>query len=345
VIERILLPIADLVDGQHGVLTREQAVGAGLSRGQIAARLDSGRWQRLHRGVFVTFSGPVPREAQLWGAVLRVGGHAVLSHHTAAEAWRLSDVPSSLIHVTVPRKASASAIPGLVLHFSARLAEARHPARLPPQTKLEETALDLADLALTAEDAVAWPIRACQRRLTTPDRIIATLAARNRARWRRDIAEAIPDIRVGAHSPLELRYVRDVERRHGLPRGDRQASVIRGASRQYIDVLYADYGVIVELDGVLAHSADGKSRDARRDNASTLDGYHTLRYSWTPVAYHACSTALEVFSLLRRRGLRTPFRPCGKGCAAMTLGAAPGPLGWPASTTRPAPLSVARSAP
>jgi hypothetical protein len=338
VVERILLPIADMLNKQHGVLTHEQALSAGLSRRLIAARLDSGRWQRLHRGVFVTFSGPVPREAQLWGAVLRVGEHAVLSHHTAAEAWRLSDGPSGLIHVTVPRKAASSAIPGLVLHFSSRLAEARHPARLPPQTKLEETVLDLADLARTAEDAVAWPIRACQRRLTTPDRIIVALAVRSRARWRRDIADAIPDIRAGVHSPLELRYVRDVERRHGLPSGDRQVPVIRGVTRQYVDVLYADYGVVVELDGVLAHSADGKIRDTRRDNANTLDGHQTLRYNWTPVAYHSCATALEVFSLLRRRGLRTPFRPCGKACAAMTPKVAWGPPAWPAPARRAARL-------
>ena len=320
-----------MLDRQHGVLTREQAISAGLSRHLIAARLDSGRWQRLHRGVFVTFSGPVPREARLWGAVLRVGEHAVLSHHTAAEAWRLSDVPSNLIHVTVPRKAASAAIPGLVLHFSSRLAEARHPARLPPQTKLEETVLDLADLAQVAEDAVAWPIRACQRRLTTPDRIIAALAARGRARWRRDVADAIPDIRVGVHSPLELRYVRDVERRHGLPRGDRQVPVIRGVIRQYVDVRYADYGVVVELDGVLAHAADCKGRVASRDIANTLDGYQTLRYTWSPVAYHACATALEVFSLLRRHGLRTPFRPCGKTCASLLPEPA---FGWSA---RPAP--------
>jgi very-short-patch-repair endonuclease len=334
VIERILLPIAGKLDTQHGVLTREQAMTAGVSRHLIAARLNSGRWQRLHRGVFVTFSGPVPREARLWGAVLRVGEHAVLSHHSAAEAWRLSDDPAGLIHVTVPRKAAPSAVPGLVLHFSSRVAEARHPARLPPQTKLEETVLDLADLAETAEDAVAWPIRACQRRLTTPDRIIATLAARSRARWRRDVADAIPDIRAGVHSPLELRYARDVERRHGLPRGDRQVPVIRGVARQYIDVRYPDYGVVVELDGVLAHPADGKGRDTRRDNANALDGYQTLRYGWAPVAYHACATAAEVFSLLRRHGLRAPFCPCGKACAAMTPEAAPAPPAWPAPASR-----------
>jgi hypothetical protein len=122
-------------------------VRAGLSRHLIASRLESGRWQWLYRGVFAAFSGPIPRETQLWGAVLRVGAHAVLSHHSAAELWKLSDAASGSIHLTVPRKAAAPAVPGVVLHFSSRLAEARHPARLPPQTKIEETALDLADAA------------------------------------------------------------------------------------------------------------------------------------------------------------------------------------------------------
>jgi very-short-patch-repair endonuclease len=303
-------------------MTREQARSGGLSGRLIDTRLDSGRWQRLHRGVFATFSGPVPREAQLWGAVLRVGAHAVLSHYTAAELWRLADAVPGPIHLTVPRKSASPVIPGLALHFSARIAEARHPARIPPQTKLEETVLDLSDLERTAEDAVAWPIRACQRRLTTPDRVIAALEERSRARWRRDVADAIADIRAGAHSPLELRYVRDVERRHGLPRGERQVRVITGVTRQYIDVLYPDHGVVVELDGILAHSADHTGRDMRRDNTNTLNGYQTLRYGWPPVAYHACATAFEVFSLLRRNGPAAPFRPCGTTCAAPTSGSA-----------------------
>jgi hypothetical protein len=308
-----------MVEEQRGVLSHSQAIGAGVSRHVIAGRLGSGQWQRLHRGVFATFSGPVPRDARLWGAVLRAGDRAVLSHHTAAELWRLADEPAELIHVSVPRNAGIRDIPGLVVHYSSRVTEVRHPVRLPPQTRVEETALDLAELARTAEDAVAWPIKACQRRLTTPDRIAAVLEGRGRARWRRDIADGIAEIPAGVHSPLELRYLRDVERKHGLPRGDRQVPLVRGVSRQYIDVRYSDYGVVVELDGVLAHSAESRSRDTRRDNANALDGYRTLRYGWVPVAYHACTTAREVHTLLRRNGLRAPLRPCGKACVT-TLG-------------------------
>jgi very-short-patch-repair endonuclease len=304
----------ELLDRQEGVVTRDQALRAGLSRHVIEARLEAGRWQRLHRGVFVTFSGPIPRITMLWGAVLRAGDDAVLSHHTAAELWGLSDAPSASIHVAVPRQSGALILPGLCLHYSARLPATRHPVRLPPLTRLEETVLDLAELSTSAEDAVAWPIRACQRRLTTPARISAVLADRARVRWRADVADAIAVLRVGVQSPLELRYFRDVERRHGLPRGERQAPVARGAARQYLDVRYADYGVVVELDGVLAHSPENKQRDARRDNANTLGGYQTLRYGWAPVAYHACETATEVFTLLHRNGYQGLLRPCGKAC-------------------------------
>ncbi len=319
VLDRIAPSLGELLDVQQGVLTRGQAISAGLSRHAIAARVETGRWQRLYRGVFVTFSGPIPRTSQLWGAVLRVGDDAVLSHHTAAELWGLSDAPSASIHVTVPRQAGPLIIPGLVLHYSARIPVARHPARLPPQAKLEETVLDLAGISTSAEDAVAWPIKACQRRLTTPARIAGALEGRTRMRWRGDVADAIAVHRIGVHSPLELRYFRDVERRHGLPRGDRQVLVARGAAKQYLDVRYTGHGVVVELDGVLAHPAENKNRDARRDNANTLSGYQTLRYGWAEVAYHACETAIEIFTLLRRNGYPGALRSCGKACPVSAL--------------------------
>jgi hypothetical protein len=312
--DRVLQLTADALERQEGVLTREQALGAGFSRHVINGRVASGQWQRLHTGVFTTFSGPVPRAARLWGAVLRAGDDAVLSHHTAAEVWNLTDQSSSSIHVSVPRQAGSLDIPGLVLHYSSRLPGARHPARLPPQTTLEETVLDLADLSRTAEDAVGWAIKACQRRLTTPDRITAALETRNRARWRCDLTDAITEVRAGVHSPLELRYLRDVERRHGLPRGDRQAVTMRRGTRQYADVRYTEYSVVVELDGVSAHPADARKHDSRRDNANTLDGFQTLRYGWVPVAYHACAVALEVADLLRKRGWRGFLRRCGNAC-------------------------------
>lgn len=300
-----------------GVVARRQAIADGLTRHAIAARLASGRWQRLHDGVYYTFTGPVPRGARLWAAVLRAGHGAVLSHETAAEVWKITDGESRDIHVSVPMRAGALKTPGIVLHHSARLPESRFPPALPPVTRAEDTVLDLAGSAATAEEAVAWAIKACQRRTTTPGLIGVFMTKRGRLRWRGDLAEALTEIRSGVESPLERRYLRDVERAHALPVGARQVRTRRGSRVQYHDVRYLTYNVCVELDGVAAHPADMRQRDIARDNSNTLHQIQTLRYGWSPVAYHPCGVAREVWTLLVQRGHDGAFRRCGRPeCAA-----------------------------
>jgi hypothetical protein len=51
------------------------------------------------------------------------------------------------------------------------------------------------------------------------------------------------------HSALEFRYLRDVERGHGLPTAQRQAQAAQNGRLIYRDALYRKYGVAVELDG------------------------------------------------------------------------------------------------
>ena len=159
--------LRELAEHQRGILTTEQVVRGGLTRSAIAEHLRTGRWQRMHRGVYATFSGEPGRLAVLWAAVLSAGPGAGLSHQTAAELAGLTDKASDLVHVTVPMERRASKAAGLVIHYSARASEARHPARLPPQTRVEETILDLTDAARTVDDACAWVFRGLQLRKTT----------------------------------------------------------------------------------------------------------------------------------------------------------------------------------
>src|SRR5262249_48508532 len=58
---------------QAGVVSRQQALDAGLTEKAIEWKLRTGAWQRLHRRVYATFTGNLSREARLWAAVLRVG--------------------------------------------------------------------------------------------------------------------------------------------------------------------------------------------------------------------------------------------------------------------------------
>jgi Transcriptional regulator, AbiEi antitoxin len=341
--------VLDTLQEQNGVLSRAQALSAGMSRKQIESRLRGGRWQRLYPGVYATFSGDPGRAALLWAAVLRAGnqhagaksagdqgagdqgagdqragdqragdqragGTAVLSHVTAAELAGLIGAPSATIHVTVPSGRGVTPIPGVVLHYSQRVAQARHPVRTPPQTRIEETVLDLAVGAARLDEALGWIFRACGSRKTTPDRLAAALALRSRARWRAELGAALGLGAQGVHSLLEFRYVNRVERPHGLPAATRQYRVIRAGQRQYQDVTYQAYGVVVELDGRVAHPAELRWRDIRRDNGSAAAGQVTLRYGWPDVTQRPCLVAAEVGAVLSGRGWAGRLRRCGPAC-------------------------------
>jgi predicted transcriptional regulator of viral defense system len=305
----------ELLSLQHGVLSRAQALELGIGPRTVSSRLRRGHWQRMHQGVYITFTGQPDREALLWAALRRAGPDAVLSHWTAAELSRLTSQPSALIHVTVSAQRHIHPIPGVVIHRSRRANTARHPALAPPRTRIEETTLDLAAVSKDMDDALAWLARACGARLTTADRLRTALNDRTRMRWRAALMAGLDDISQGAHSSLELRYIRRVERPHGLPRPQRQVRIVRGPRTEYKDALYTEFGIGVETDGVIAHPLEARWRDKHRDNASIVDGIHTMRYNWADVTQRPCHVAAEVASALRQGGWRGTPHPCGPSCS------------------------------
>jgi hypothetical protein len=262
--------------------------------------------------------------------VLRVGHGAVLSHDTAAEVWKISDKRADVIHVSVPRKTGPVPCPeGVRVHYSVRMPEAEFMAAIgygmPPVIFAEEAVLDLVKGSSVAEDAVNWAITACQRKKTTPDLISMFMMKPwwRDLRWREDLRDALADVHAGVQSPLERRYLHDVEQAHALPKGMRQVKTRAGSTVQYHDVRYTDFGVGVELDGVAYHSGAAWTRDDARDNTSTLEGIRTLRYGWVKVAYHPCGVAHEVWSLLAKQGYRRDFQRCGPACAGAAAPPAP----------------------
>jgi hypothetical protein len=316
VAQQLPKPCLRLLSRQSGVIANWQSEAAGISAQQIETLIRYKRWQRLHFGVYAAFTGQPLREAVLWAAVLRAGPRAFLSHETAAELDDLLDKRSKLIHVTVPHSQHRQPIAGLVLHRSSRVIEVRRQGRFPPRTMTEETVLDLAQAATSFDDVISLLARACQRRLSTPFLLSETLGQRAKMRWRAEIELALRDVASGVHSPLEHRYVRDVERAHGLPEPERQAQAVQRGRLIYRDARYREYGVVVELDGQASHPDEQRWQDKRRDNAAAATGMVTLRYGWADVTEHPCETAREVAAVLGQRGWPGPLRRCGPGCRA-----------------------------
>jgi hypothetical protein len=306
----------ELANSQDGVITRKQALVGGMSADAIEGLLRAGRWQTLRRGVYFIFTGRPSREANLWAALSRCGSDAVLSHQTAAELSKLIDDHSSLIHVTIGEHRRISPVAGVVVHHSNRLDYAVHPSLQPPRTRIEETVLDLVDGVTTFDAAFGLACTACQRRLTTASRLADAMRKRTRIRWRNELNEAFGAIGSGVHSVLEYRYVHRVERPHGLPTAARQARLADDGRRRYLDNLYGDYGLCVEVDGHQAHPDDQRWHDLRRINAITEQGLTTLRYGWIDVARWPCQTAGQIGSVLRNLGWPGPVRPCNPTCPA-----------------------------
>lgn len=314
------------------MVARWQAIAGGYSRSTIELRVATGQWQRLANGVYATFPGPLGRLSELWAAVLASGAGAMLSHHTAAEVLGLTAGATGPIHVTVPAGRHPQPMPGVVIHRSRRAAWIRDPKRSPPQTRPEEVVLDLWEAAAELEEALGWVAVACGHDVTSPDLLAVALQARLRVRWRPQLMAALRDIELGCGSLLELRYLRDVERAHGLPEGERWpcGSPAVGADRAARGVVYyPSFGTSVRLG---PEDPRGGARAAERQRLieslreacgvapaveETLRG-RTLRYDDADVLEHPCEVADEVATALRRHGWRRHPRRCSPSCGALT---------------------------
>lgn len=305
----------EILRAQSGVISRQQAAEAGMTMAAIDNKLRSERWQRMHQGVYATFSGVPDRQAQLWAVVLRAGPQAALSFRTAAELYGLAREGSPLIHVTVPRNQRIKPIRGAVIHYSHAADRRRHPTLRPPRTRVEDTVLDLTQVSANFDEAFDWLCRGVGRLLTTPGQLRAALQSRPRARWRDELLLALGDIAEGARSLLERRYVTGVERAHGLPAAQRQAKIVTGNRTRYVDNLYEEAKLAVELDGRAAHPPEQRWDDSHRDNELASVGVLTVRYNWADVNNRACSVAAQVGELLRIRGTAVRLRRCGPSCS------------------------------
>jgi hypothetical protein len=248
------------------------------------------------------------------------GDGALASGETAAFLCGLIDRAPSYIEISVvaTRRVADQRghddIPSLRVRRVVHLSRHRHPSRSPPQTRIEDTVLDLIDRAASADRVVSLITGSCQRRLSTAARLGQAAAGRERLRWRGLVQQVLDDVRDGVQSPLERRWRKDVERAHGLPPGQRNhAEHVRG-SRLYRDVHYVKYRTVAELDGNAAHPIEHRELDRARDNDAVESSQVTLRYGWRAVAGSPCLTAAQVGRVLASRGWRGRLKRCGLGC-------------------------------
>ncbi len=311
---------------QAEVISRRQAIEAGLAPHEIRRLLRRREWAPVHPGVYVSHTGPLTWVQRAWAGVL-FSWPAVLCHESAL---RVCDGPGQrgrvnedTIHVAVDRRRTTLVEPpGIRVHHLAGLQERALWNLGPPRLRYEEAALDVAADARTDFAAIAALAKACQSRRTTATRLGITLAARARAPRRHWLEAVLRDVSDGTCSVLEHGYLTRVERPHHLPRATRQLLSTSSSGVVYRDAQYGEV-CLVELDGRLFHdSATQRDADFERDLDAAVDGRSTTRLSWGQVFDRPCSTAAKVARILQAHGVRCQPRPCGPGCIVPESGLA-----------------------
>lgn len=296
--------VAELLAHQSGVISRRQALAAGLQPHDLR-RLERRReLTRLHRQVYLDHTGEPTWIQRAWAGVLLAWPAALCD----SSALRMTEGPGrtahdpGVIHVAVERERDLDLPPGLRLHRVAALEPKVHWNTSPPRMRTEHAVLREAARAPGDFGTVRILADAVQSRRTTAPRLREAWGELERLPRRRFIARVLDDVATGACSVLEHGYLHRVERAHGLPRADRQ---VRDSTRGpvYRDVEYRAHELLVELDGRLFHdSAGARHRDLERDLDAAVLGRLTIRLGWGQVFDSPCRTAARVGALLRTRG-------------------------------------------
>lgn len=329
-------PVHAQLAEQDGMVSRRQLRAAGLDDNDIERMLRRRQLRSVHPGVYVEHTGPLTWRQRAWAAVLACWPAALYGHSAmrAAETSTRKGAPDhagELIHVGVEHPRKKMGPPGVRVHRLVGLQEKVQWNFGPPRMRFEEAVLAVCADEKSADGALAVAADSCQRRRTTPARLLRALAGRRirHGAWLRSVLD---DIASGAHSLLEHGYLNRVERPHGLPTARRQRHENTEDGSLYRDALYEAQGVVVELDGRVGHEwSDERWDDMDRDLDAGADGLLSVRLGWRQVFGTSCRTAERIDRILRRRGWEGRMRPCGSDCSAL-----PGRPSAPDASPRPA---------
>ncbi|WP_409484454.1 hypothetical protein [Arsenicicoccus dermatophilus] len=309
---RATTALDQLLATQDAVVSRSQLLALGLP--DTTVRRLTSRWQHVFPGVYAAV--PTARrlsfDQRIRAGLLHGGPGARLRGATAGRLQGLVDEEPATVEVLVPWTTLPRArCPGI------RVVRERPGVRLAslpgqtPTTRIEDTVLDLCDEG-GERACLTWLSRACQRRLTTADRILERARGRRRVRHRALTKDLLLDVAAGVHSHLEKRWVDDVERGHGLPTLARQWVVPE--TGHPADGAHLATRSLLELDGRAFHAGEAGFRDLALDARHLAAGYGTFRADWAAVTVDPCRTARLWAACLANRGWAGAVRACPR-CA------------------------------
>lgn len=307
------MDVDDILRRQHGVIGYAQAMEAGLTKEAIRWRVTGGQWIRIRRGLYRVRTGPQTWHSRLHALALMIKPDGALTLESAAHLHGMSSRQPQVITAAVVGR-EVLRLPGTRI-ASRRSLEIVTRDHLPVTSEVS-TLLDLADVrGATWQDAVHLVARWVHRKRVTADQVLEALDARHRHQHRKVITAALQSVTAGAESVLEVVAVERVIVPHGLPMPRLQVPEGPPGARVRRDAEWPEYGVLLELDGLLGHDGESLFTDRNRDRRAATTGRLTLRAGHVEVHFGPCELAADIFLTLRTRGYQGWPILCHPGCA------------------------------
>jgi hypothetical protein len=295
--------VAALAQAQFGHFTSDQLDSLDAARRVRRHRIDAGRWERTHAGVFRLAGAPLTWESRVMAACLTVD-RSVASHVTAAHLWGLEGFgPVGVVDVTVPRHGRPRRRVGVRYHESLAFDLCGPTRRFGiPVTGAARTVLDVC--AAVGDDfrALAALDETRRRSLASWTELWECLilhARRGRtgiARFRR-----VLERRWGRSVPHN-QFARLAERLFedaGFPDLTHEYEVVIAGHRYRIDLAYPDLKIAIELDG-RGHEVQF-DEDPIRTNRLETAGWLVLRFTWRRLIEDPGGMVADVFAARRLR--------------------------------------------
>ncbi|CUU59870.1 Transcriptional regulator, AbiEi antitoxin, Type IV TA system [Parafrankia irregularis] len=241
------LPWQEIADLQSGVISERDAIGAGLTRADIRARVTAGTWRQPAPGVLITTAAGPALVQRAWAGLLAGGQGAVLGGATAAELDGLVDHDDEVVTVLVPPERRNAPVPGVAFRRTARLTPADvHRARLPPRTVPARSVVDLAEWSGDRGAARTVVVDALGQGFVTVEAMRRALARRGPIIRRTLIGETLDD--QSRRTPKLLsRLYRQIEIAFSLPTGQTVAVGSPDLPTGRLDVWYRPWRVLVRV--------------------------------------------------------------------------------------------------
>lgn len=286
----------DVARRQGAVISYEQFLATGLTRGQIHALRRGGRLESTGaHGVYRVAGAPDTAEGRAWIAVL--GARSPLSFASAAQLWDLPVPDDGLIHITRPDRRRLDWPSGVRVH-RVRLepwAVTRHRG-LPLTTRLE-TALDcIATLPrlrarILADRCVQQGVldrRSVERRLRDQPR-----------RWGNGQLRQLLDVLGDGAAAESERRLHDLLRSRGLTGWLPNYPIRMSGRRLVLDVAFPEARLAIEIDGYAYHSPDDRFQDDRtKQNLLIAAGWRVLRFTWADLELRPAYVIAQIRALL-----------------------------------------------